>query len=355
MRGLRHHVGMGESRLDELAGASPDLRVVLDELRGSGLRVWAGPDPLLHAEVTAEHLSEFLSLLVREVPDEQLYGLAQVLPACVFRRGAGHEALEHVLTGGRLSAVQRELLRDQGIRLVAEGDLPLVLRHRAVAELTVGLVSPRVYATFLRKHAAELALVAPGELGLVVLDPRIEPDLEAFECLEPLILHAPDPEPFVRRACDWILAGTFDSGSQQDRTDVDLAYRLLEDRWEDRRFDPIRRTMFEHLVDLIRAPEDLVKAWHHLNALVGRSDRLEQACLDRLAAARIRVTPYQRAALVPLLELFLRSGAGDLQQYEEYREQRDRIRSAGPPLDRPEGDELERPGDPVGYLLPPGR
>lgn len=100
---------MGESRLDELAGASPDLRLVLDELRGSGLRAWAGRDPLLHAEVTAEHLSEFLSLLVREVPDEQLYGLAQVLPACVFRRGAGHEALEHVLTGGRLSAEQREL------------------------------------------------------------------------------------------------------------------------------------------------------------------------------------------------------------------------------------------------------
>lgn len=113
--------------------------------------------------------------------------------------------------------------------------------------------------------------------------------------------------------------------------------------------------MFEHLVDLIRAPEDLVKAWHHLSALVGRSDRLEQACLDRLAAARIRVTPYQRAALVPLLELFLRSEAGNLQEYQGYLEQRDRIRSAGPPLDRPEGDELGPPGDPAGYLLPPGR
>jgi hypothetical protein len=342
---------MVDSRLDELASASPELRLVLDELRGSGLRDYVGPDPLLVAGVPADHLSEFLSRVAREVSDRNLYGLAVALPACIHRRGAGEEALDHILASGRLSARQREAVVQQRIRLAVRGDGPLADRHRALAALAVGHPLD-AYRDFLVQNLPDLALTAPEDLGLVILDPRTSPRIVAFECLEPLIEHAPDPRPFVDRGSEWIRAGALDQTPENEHTYVGIFYHILDDNWHKPRFDPLRRTMFVHLIDLIRAPHDLAKAWHHLNVLVDLRDcpRLGETLCDLVAGAGILVTPHQRAALLPLLQLLRRPDARDTPRYQE---QLERIRATGPPGPQPEGDAFGPAQDPASYLVPP--
>ena len=98
--------GNGEAeppdRLTELASSNAVLRVALTELRGGGITD-ATAEALVSVRADDVDLSEFLSLVVREVHGSTLFGLALTLVPCVARRGSGHEALDYCLQSGRLA------------------------------------------------------------------------------------------------------------------------------------------------------------------------------------------------------------------------------------------------------------
>ena len=99
---------MSGDRLAALAEADPGLSEALRQLRrGGGLRDGTGPDPLHNADVSPEVLSEFLTLAVREAPDDRVFGLAVTLPGLIHRRGAGQEALGVLLSERSLTSDQR--------------------------------------------------------------------------------------------------------------------------------------------------------------------------------------------------------------------------------------------------------
>ena len=100
---------MSGDRLAALANADPGLSEALRQLRrGGGLRDGTGPDPLQNADVSPEVLEEFLTLAVREAPDDQVFGLAVTLPRLIHRRGAGQEALDVLLSERSLTPDQRD-------------------------------------------------------------------------------------------------------------------------------------------------------------------------------------------------------------------------------------------------------
>ena len=75
---------MSGDRLAALANADPGLSEAIWQLRrGGGLHAGSGPDPLLNADVAPEVLEEFLTLAVREAPDDQVFGLAVTLPRLI--------------------------------------------------------------------------------------------------------------------------------------------------------------------------------------------------------------------------------------------------------------------------------
>lgn len=99
---------MSGDRLATLGELDPGLSEALRQLRrGGGLRDGTGPDPLYNADVSPEVLSEFLLLVVREAPDDQVFGLAVTLPGLIYRRGAGQEALDVLLRERSLTPDQR--------------------------------------------------------------------------------------------------------------------------------------------------------------------------------------------------------------------------------------------------------
>jgi hypothetical protein len=99
---------MSEDRLAALAETDPGLSEALWQLRRSGgLHDGSGPDPLHNADVSPEVLSEFLTLAVREAPDDQVFGLAVTLPGLIYRRGAGQEALDFLLSERSVTSDQR--------------------------------------------------------------------------------------------------------------------------------------------------------------------------------------------------------------------------------------------------------
>src|SRR5215207_1147136 len=90
---------MSGDRLAALANTDPGLSEALRQLRrGGGLYAGTGPDALHNADVSPEVLEEFLTLAVREAPDDQVFGLAVTLPGLIYRRGAGQEALDVLLS-----------------------------------------------------------------------------------------------------------------------------------------------------------------------------------------------------------------------------------------------------------------
>ena len=100
---------MSGDQLAALANADPGLSEALRQLRrGGGLRDGTGPDPLQNADVSPEVLEEFLTLAVREAPDDQVFGLAVTLPRLIHRRGAGQEALDVLLSERSLTPDQRD-------------------------------------------------------------------------------------------------------------------------------------------------------------------------------------------------------------------------------------------------------
>jgi hypothetical protein len=100
---------MSEDRLAVLADADPGRSEALRQLRrGGGLHDGTGPDPLHNADVSPEVLSEFLTLAVREAPDDQVFGLAVTLPGLIYRRGAGQKALAILLSERSLTSSQRD-------------------------------------------------------------------------------------------------------------------------------------------------------------------------------------------------------------------------------------------------------
>lgn len=102
---------MSADRLAALAESDPGLSEALRQLRhGGGLRDGAGPDPLHNAAVSPEVLSEFLTLAVREAPDDQVFGLAITLPGLIHRRGAGREALDVLLSERPLDATRLDFV-----------------------------------------------------------------------------------------------------------------------------------------------------------------------------------------------------------------------------------------------------
>jgi hypothetical protein len=100
---------MSGDRLAALAQADPGLSEALHQMRrAGGLHDGTGPAPLYNADVAPEVLSEFLTLAVREAPDDQVLGLAVTLPGLIYRRGVGQEALDVLLSERSLPPEQRD-------------------------------------------------------------------------------------------------------------------------------------------------------------------------------------------------------------------------------------------------------
>lgn len=250
-----------QDRIDALAAASPELRQILDELRGDGLREPIGPDPLLSPTLSNGMLDEFLSLAVRECVDGNLFGLALALPMCAFQRGAGYEALEYCLKRRNLPPDHREFVA--GRMLGAKSVVDVVWAHGIV--LSAG--NTGIYHSFLGRHAAVVVDRCFDQLAAYLLDPARGPGGYTAACIEIVLKHdVGAPWPFVRRWLEWLDTGLFDGAGHPAAEQPAVMYRLLSDDADRPVFAPLREAAHRHVAELAGTGR-LAAAWRHLAAM----------------------------------------------------------------------------------------
>lgn len=239
--------------LAELASPDAGLLEALRQLRGKGLRDGSGPDPLLSALVPPEVLSRFLVAAVQEARDDTLVGLALTLPACIYRRGAGQEALELVLTGGRLP--------DWAGRYV---EAHLEAQHTAARERLGQYASPEQAARLLEPATGP---GTPGVLaGLALLAAR-----------------HPAPRPYQLRLQSWIHEGRFDQGGDGDAGEL---LRILGDGRDEPGLRPHRAALHARIVDRLEDPATGDAGVHPVEAAAA----VGYACADELVGDLARAT-----------------------------------------------------------------
>jgi hypothetical protein len=108
--------------LTNLAFSSALLRSALAELRGDGISN-ATADALVSSTIADVELTEFLSLVARDLQGNQLFGLAISIPAYIDARGIGQEALDFCLNSGRLEDWQMASI---GMHMQFVGSRPAV-------------------------------------------------------------------------------------------------------------------------------------------------------------------------------------------------------------------------------------
>ena len=259
---------MARDRLLELASSDAGLTDILGELRGAGLREVVGPDPLLHAQVPDAVLDEFLSVAVRDVSDDVIFGLALSLPSCIIQRGVGQEALRYCLDHRNLTPheVSSVWARMAGPAGPSES---LRAAHRRIGTVVVRAGDAALYYRyyqFLRDNIEQLVRECPEDLAEVMLGPTFSAGGTGVDCLVLVIEHSTDPEPYARRWIDWIEAGRFDSAGP-DNGNSQVMYSYLQDHRADPRFTPIRTAAHLHLVQLVKSPEKVNEAWHNLRGM----------------------------------------------------------------------------------------
>ena len=267
------NLSMTQDRLQELASSSVRLSEALGQLRGAGLPIAVGPDPLVHADASDAVLNEFLSLAVREAaaayasgakPHQVFLGLALSIPDCVIERGVGEEALEYCLAHESMSPNDLKDIFKYMSRPRGPNESPCAAHRRLTnVALRAGHVSD--YHEFLRHNIDELVEECPEDLAEFMLDPRFPVSHFGLYCLFLAIQHSRNSEPYIRRWVDWIAEERFDSPTPWNATYT--MYNLLRDHPDDVRLRPVREAAHNHIVHLLQSPEKLTQAALHLNAL----------------------------------------------------------------------------------------
>jgi hypothetical protein len=258
----RMGAGMDRDWLAELAATDPGLSEALRQLRGEGLRDPTGPDPLLSAMVPADVLSEFLTLAVREVRDDVLFGLALTLPACIYKFGAGQEALDFLVAERPLPSDKMDWVRD---RL---SNLATTARDR-LGEFG----SPEVAAALLTPDRGP---GAPGVLHGVAL----------------MAEHGPNPQPFRIRLVEWVHDGRFDFAGQADLGEL---FDILGQRRDVTALRAVRAALHARVLDLLEDPATSPDGVYYLERAVAVGYRCADELVGDLRRSSERVTGQLRA------------------------------------------------------------
>lgn len=251
-------------RLSELAASSLLLRAALEELRGDGISN-ATADALISAQVADVELSEFLSLIARELHGHPLFGLAISIVYYVDQRGVGQEALDFCLRSGELDRWQVSSI---GLHMVYVTTPEGVLWCHAT--LTTTIRDDAVYYMFLERHADVVLDRCADDMTAYLLHPSRGPGSYNLVSFELAVDRLPDPAPFRRRWFDWINDGYFDREERPGREPATSLYQVLNRRWGEERFTDIADAIETHVHLLMKSPsgDGVRDGLYHLVAMV---------------------------------------------------------------------------------------
>lgn len=298
---------MAIDRLSQLASTSADLTEMLKQLRGDGLAEEVGRDRLLDADSTDEVLDEFLSVAVREVSDQVIFGLALSLPICILRRGVGQAALDYCLAHRALLEDERTDIRNRlsNLRGVNESICEQHQRLRSYAGFSGDTA---FYHTFLVANIAEVLAECPDKLADYLLDPQFGPEGYNVDCMVVAIQHSPDPEPFIRHWIKWLGDGLFDK-PRPPRGATTIMYAALDDHAHDPRFATIADAAHVHVVRILGSSGNVGGTWWHLRGLLEQRYKRADEVVSTIRRSGVpidetkrQVLQYQLRALVALAD-----------------------------------------------------
>jgi TIR domain len=264
-------------RLLELASSSGLLRSALAELRGNGISN-ATADALVSARIADVELSEFLSLVARELQGQQMFGLAISLIPYIDQRGVGQEALDFCLNSGRLEDWQVAYV---GMHMQYV-ETPAGVRW-CHSRLTSLIRSDAYYHSFLFRHIDLVVAELYDEMAAYLLHPNRGPANYNIDSFTLVISHTDDPTPFQRRWMEWINDGYFDRGDKEGGTSARLLYVILNEFWGDARFSEIVEVIESrvHLLLKTGSQDEFRGGMYHLVAMVNAKYRGVDRVLER--------------------------------------------------------------------------
>lgn len=251
-------------RLVELSSSNPLLRTALQELRSDGISN-ATADALISAQVDDFDLSEFLSLVVRELEGRQLFGLALSLVDYIDRRGVGQEALDYCLQPGRLTEPQAFHV---GARMQSVNTPEaLVWCH---SRLTSMIRSDPAYHSFLVKHTNVVLDRCFDEMAAYLLQPNRGPARYNVDSFEIVLSHSDHAGPFALRWIEWINDGYFDREHRDGGESARVLYLILNKYWGAPAFKEIVEAIHTRVHLLLKSgSNDRVRdGLYHLVAMV---------------------------------------------------------------------------------------
>jgi hypothetical protein len=235
-------------RLAVLAADSPLLGAVLDDLRNRPGLSDAIAEAVPSSRTDDASLSEFLSLVAREVTGWKLYGVATLAFDCVEERGVGHEALLYCVTGDRLDADQRKHI---GLRLTNVSSPEGVVWCHTL--LTTALKDDQIYHRFLVRHADTVLPQLFDEACAYLLKPNRGPGKYNVDTFAFMLDRADNPRPFQRRWIEWIRDGFFDRDRRAGSETAQVHYRILNEYWSHAAFAELAPVTHQHVRSLLRS------------------------------------------------------------------------------------------------------
>jgi hypothetical protein len=251
------------NRLAELTEKNALLAAAWNELSGPGITD-ATAAALVDVRVSGTEFAEFLTLATRAAPDANVFGLALSLAEYIDRRQAGHEALDHCLRSGTLTAHQLYFVRST----LTELTTPEAVNWSHTQLLTCR--DDPMYYRFLKNHLTFTLANLHDEMTAYLLSPNRGPGMNNIFSFDLCIRNVPEPGPFLRRWHEWVWDGYFDEPKRVDSEYATLLYEHLSDRWEHPRFSSLQETVCARLVALLKihAPARRANALHHLDAMI---------------------------------------------------------------------------------------